>query len=69
MDMHRQTNLQGCSVCDNNNITNCLTCSKGYYSDTNSACVNCPLECKECNSDTECTSCSSGYYLKNDLCI
>jgi len=60
----------GCKACTNN-VTNCTSCMKGFYLDTNSSkCLECNGVCSACYGPTSdnCTECISNATLFNSVC-
>lgn len=61
--------LNFCSVCDKNNINNCIDCGPRRYKDSTGQCLACPAGCANCTSQTVCTICLIGYTLVQNSCI
>ena len=60
----------GCKGCSKTDISACIGCVVGYYSENDSKgvarCKECFNYCDTCTSATACTKCETGYVLSTD---
>ncbi|XP_078141236.1 proprotein convertase subtilisin/kexin type 5b isoform X1 [Centroberyx gerrardi] len=67
-----QGNASHCLSCDSQYLLldrSCRShCPDGYYA-TETECLRCPPDCKECNRDGLCQECAEYYFLHDDKCM
>ncbi|XP_071385584.1 proprotein convertase subtilisin/kexin type 5-like [Centroberyx affinis] len=67
-----QGNASHCLSCDSQYLLldrSCRShCPDGYYA-TETECLRCPPDCKECNHDGLCQECAEYYFLHDDKCV
>lgn len=56
----------GCSICSNANISQCLSCLSGYFSNSTGGCSSCSSNCATCSS-LGCSQCQNGYLLSSNF--
>lgn len=57
-----QCSTPNCQLCNSNNLTQCVSCSPGYYlSSKSNVCNPCQSQCSTCLRNSTCLTCASGY--------
>ena len=61
--------IGGCSKCNPDDPTQCLTCLDGQYFDGTKTCQPCVSYCATCSAETTCLSCPKGYGMVATACM